>query len=34
VVRWGRAAEGSEEIPDFEEGARAVEVDEGEREGA
>lgn len=25
VVRWGRAAEGSEEIFDFEEGARAVE---------
>jgi hypothetical protein len=29
VVRWGRKAEGSEEIPDFEEGARAVEEEEG-----
>jgi hypothetical protein len=30
VVRWGRAAEGSEEIPDFEEGVRAVEEEEEE----
>lgn len=29
VVRWGRPAEGSEEIPNFEEGARAVEGVQG-----
>jgi hypothetical protein len=34
VVRWSRPAQGADEIPDFEEGARAVEAGEGEREAA